>query len=132
MPAEAVASSANPAIPMAGLSERQHGFNLFIVGFLVLFLELACIRWFAAYVVFLQFFTNVVLIAAFLGMSCGCLAARKRQDWLGYFPFLAFGTMVAALATLYIYHKGPVSRSMSELKPHHRRFFSVPSTAIPT
>lgn len=68
MPAEAVASSANPAIPMAGLSERQHGFNLFIVGFLVLFLELACIRWFAAYVVFLQFFTNVVLIAAFLGV----------------------------------------------------------------
>jgi hypothetical protein len=42
---------------------------------LVLFLELACIRWFAAYVVFLQFFTNVVLIASFLGMSCGCLAA---------------------------------------------------------
>jgi hypothetical protein len=36
---------------------------------LVLFFELAYIRWFAAYVVFLQFFANVVLIASFLGMS---------------------------------------------------------------
>jgi len=61
--------------------------NLFLVGSLVLFFELACIRWFAAYVVFLQFFTNVVLIASFLGMSCGCLAARQRRDWLGYFPY---------------------------------------------
>ena len=59
--------AARPAIardmPNIGLQAR----NLFIVGFLVLFLELACIRWFAAYVVFLQFFTNVALLASFLG-----------------------------------------------------------------
>src|SRR5271166_4424966 len=78
--------------------------NLFLVGFLVLFFELACIRWFAAYVVFLQFFTNVVLLASFLGMSCGCMAARRRRDWLGYFPFIALGTVVAALAMFAIYH----------------------------
>ena len=35
---------------------RLPGLKLFLVGFLVLFLELACIRWFAASVVFLQFF----------------------------------------------------------------------------
>src|SRR5271169_2227014 len=78
--------------------------NLFLVGSLVLFFELACIRWFAAYVVFLQFFTNVVLIASFLGMSCGCLAARQRRDWLGYFPFIALGTVVAALAVRAVFH----------------------------
>src|ERR1700704_6937576 len=54
---------------------RTHGLNLFLTGFLVLFLELACIRWFAANVIFLQFFTNVILLACFLGMSCGCMAA---------------------------------------------------------
>src|SRR5262249_54842634 len=44
------------------LPDRQPpGLYLFLVGLLVLFLELACIRWFAAYVVFLQFFTNVAL-----------------------------------------------------------------------
>ena len=64
------------------LNTRQYGFNLFLVGFLVLFLELACIRWFSAYVIFLQFFTNVALIACFLGMSCGCLAARRSGTGL--------------------------------------------------
>jgi len=86
------------------LNIRVQALNLFLVGFLVLFLELACIRWFAAYVVFLQFFTNVVLIASFLGMSCGCLAARQPRDWLGYFPFIALGTVVAALAVYAVYH----------------------------
>src|SRR5207249_1548195 len=82
---------------------RQSAFNLFLVGFLVLFLELACIRWFAAYVIFLQFFTNVVLMASFLGMSCGCLAARSPRDWLRRFPFLALGTALAALAIQVLY-----------------------------
>src|SRR5271166_5952159 len=81
------------------LKIRLRALDLFLVGFLVLFFELACIRWFAAYVVFLQFFTNVVLIASFLGMSCGCLAARQRRDWLGYFPYIALATIAAALAT---------------------------------
>ena len=73
--------------------------QLFLIGFLVLFLEMASIRWFAAYVVFLQFFTNVVLLAAFLGMSCGCLTAGRREDWLGRFPALALTAVAAALAT---------------------------------
>jgi hypothetical protein len=33
--------------------------DLFIASVLVLFLELACIRWFPAHVLFLTFFTNV-------------------------------------------------------------------------
>src|SRR3989442_2139726 len=78
------------------LSSRQHGFNLFLVGFLILFLELACIRWFSAFVIFLPFFTNIVLIACFLGMSCGCLAARQRRNWLASFPLLALRTFAAA------------------------------------
>jgi SAM-dependent methyltransferase len=86
------------------LSSRQYGFNLFLVGFLVLFLELACIRWFSAYVIFLQFFTNVVLIGCFLGMSCGCLAARRPRNWLAGFPFIALATVMAALAMFVVYH----------------------------
>src|ERR1700745_1573451 len=90
---------------IGGLSIRLQAINLFLVGFLVLFFELASIRWFAAYVVFLQFFTNVVLIVSFLVMSCGCLAARQRRDWLGYFPFIAVGAVVTALAVLAVYHR---------------------------
>jgi SAM-dependent methyltransferase len=95
------------AAPSAAVAEadiRRQGLNLFLVGFLVLFLELTCIRWFATYVIFLQFFTNVVLIASFLGMSCGCLAANRRQDWLAYFPTIAVGTVLAALLSFVAYH----------------------------
>jgi SAM-dependent methyltransferase len=88
----------------ARMKIRLQALNLFLVGFLVLFFELAYIRWFAAYVIFLQFFTNVVLISSFLGMSCGCLAARQSRDWLGYFPFLALATFIAAVATFVVYH----------------------------
>src|SRR4029077_8984932 len=87
--------------------ERRVGSHLFLVGFVVLFLELACIRWFAAYVVFLQFFTNVALIASFLGMSCGCLAARSNRDWLGYFPYTALAAIIAALSIYVAYHLWP-------------------------
>jgi SAM-dependent methyltransferase len=85
------------------LNVRQFGFNLFLVGFLILFLELACIRWFSANVIFLQFFTNIVLIASFLGMSCGCLASRQRWKWLALFPGLALGTFAAARLLMAVY-----------------------------
>jgi SAM-dependent methyltransferase len=82
---------------------RRSGATLFAVGFLVLFLELASIRWFAANVVFLQYFTNVVLLASFLGMSCGCMAAVSAKDWLGRFPLLGLTATVVAIATLAAY-----------------------------
>ena len=96
--------SKNALAVAAPLSAWQQGLNLFLTGFLVLFLELACIRWFSAYVIFLQFFTNVVLIACFLGMSCGCMAARQHRDWLAYFPLIALGTVAAALLMFSVYN----------------------------
>jgi SAM-dependent methyltransferase len=62
--------------------------DLFVVSVLILFLELACIRWFPAHVLFLTFFTNVVLLACFLGMSVGCLAANSKRNWLRWTPVL--------------------------------------------
>ena len=55
--------------------------DLFLISFLILFFELACIRWFGSTVVYLTFFTNIVLLATFLGMSVGCLTASSRRDW---------------------------------------------------
>ena len=62
--------------------------DLFVASVLVLFLELACIRWFPAHVLFLTFFTNVMLLASFLGISVGCLAASRRQNYLAWTPVL--------------------------------------------
>ncbi|MFO0804196.1 MAG: hypothetical protein U0791_13875 [Gemmataceae bacterium] len=61
-------------------------FDLFVISWLVLFLELACIRWFPSHVMFLTFFTNIVLLACFVGMSVGCLAARNPTRYLNRTP----------------------------------------------
>ena len=59
--------------------QSRPGLDLFVISVLILFLELTCIRWFPAHVLFLTFFTNTVLLACFLGMSLGCLAAGHRR-----------------------------------------------------
>src|ERR1700676_3505844 len=69
--------------------------NLFLISGLLLFLELCCIRWFPAHVLFLTFFTNTVLLACFLGMSLGCLAASQPRNYLKATPAL-LGLAVAA------------------------------------
>ncbi len=99
----AISFPADTPADLASADARVNARNLFLTGFLVLFLELACIRWFATTVIFLQFFTNIILLSSFLGMSCGCMASRRRRDWLGAFPFLALGAVLAALVLLAIY-----------------------------
>src|SRR5688572_11125995 len=72
--------------------------DVFLASLLILFLELACIRWFPAHVLFLTYFTNTVLFAAFLGMSPGCLAAGRRWDGLAWSGVLLAFSMAAAQA----------------------------------
>ena len=62
-------------------------FDLFLISWLVLFLELACIRWFPSHVLFLTFFVNLVLLACFVGMSVGCLVARRKTDLIRSTPY---------------------------------------------
>src|SRR2546423_6291186 len=75
----------------------RHGFELFWISTLILFLELAAIRWFPAHVLYLTFFTNVVLLACFLGMSVGCLAANRRRNYLIWTPMLLIVALAGAL-----------------------------------
>ena len=79
-------------------AKLRHGFDLFWISFLILFLELAAIRWFPAHVLYLTFFTNAVLLAAFLGMSVGCLAADRRRCFIRWTPLLLAVAMFVALA----------------------------------
>jgi len=85
--------STEPAGPARGeilsdpISPRAR-LDLFLISLLILFLELACIRWFPAHVLFLTFFTNTVLLACFLGMSLGCLAVHHPRNYLRATPYL--------------------------------------------
>jgi SAM-dependent methyltransferase len=66
-------------------------------------MELACIRWFGSMVVYLTFFTNIALLAAFLGISVGCLAASSRRNLIEtVVPTLLVGMTLACLV-LYVF-----------------------------
>lgn len=73
------------------------GVDLFLASVLVLFLELACIRWFPAHVIFLSFFTNTMLLASFVGMSVGCLLARRPTRHIAYTPVVLLVALLAGL-----------------------------------
>ncbi len=65
----------------------------------MLFTELALIRWASAYVVYVAYFTNFVLLASFLGIGVGFLRAGRRRDLSGLAPAavaLAFGLVFIA------------------------------------
>jgi spermidine synthase len=71
--------------------------ELFLLSFLILFLELACIRWLGSVVTFLTYFTNIVLMACFLGVSVGCLASPRRFSWMS--TFIPIALLIAASAS---------------------------------
>src|SRR4029079_4354844 len=60
------------------LGERR---RLVVASFLMLFTELALIRWVSAYQVHVAYFTNFVLLASFLGIGVGFLRAGKGRDF---------------------------------------------------
>ena len=56
---------------------RLISFEIVLVSFVVLFQELALIRWVPSQVRVVAYFPNVVLMSAFLGLGVGCLLARR-------------------------------------------------------
>lgn len=63
--------------------------RLLLASFLMLFLELALIRWLGANVVHLSYFSNFVLLGSFLGIGAGFLVSRKRWSvWPVSLPLL--------------------------------------------
>jgi SAM-dependent methyltransferase len=60
----------------------------FLASFLVLFLEVALIRWMPAYIRLLSFFSNFILLACFLGIGVGCLLAYTRRSLFAWFPLI--------------------------------------------
>jgi Spermine/spermidine synthase domain len=68
--------------------------RLFALSFLMLFVELALIRWTAANDVHLAYLTNFVLLASFLGIGIGFLRARFAPHLLPWAP-IALVVLVA-------------------------------------
>jgi SAM-dependent methyltransferase len=67
---------------------REDRRRLVVASFLMLFVELALIRGTVANIVYLSFFTNLVLLASFLGIGLGFLRAEKEADRFHWAPAL--------------------------------------------
>jgi len=91
--------------PAASPWPRRRAYaELFFISFVMLYFELACIRWFGSTVVFLTFFTNLVLMACFLGMSVGLLTASRRRDFINAVIPLTFLAAALAYGVLWTYN----------------------------
>ena len=73
--------------------------RVFLASFLVLFVEVALIRWMPAYIRLLAYFSNFILLAAFLGIGVGCLLAAVRARLFNWFPLILF----ALVAIVYFF-----------------------------
>src|SRR5947207_4420236 len=69
--------------------------TLFLSSFLVLFLEIALIRWMPAYIRLLAYFSNFILLASFLGCGLGCMLVRTRRRLFILFPLIQLIVIVA-------------------------------------
>jgi hypothetical protein len=68
------------------------------ISFLVLFLEIALIRWLPAQIRLLSFFSNFILLASFLGIGLGCLLAPTRSRLFAWFPAVLAAVVAGVLA----------------------------------
>lgn len=93
-----------------GPSAHRHLFiadpraRIFLVSFTMLFFELLCIRWIPSYVRYLSYFNNFILLASFLGIGLGMLAARRERWWFPPFPVLLLLLAVVVWKTKFELH----------------------------
>ena len=68
--------------PVTGQSDRAVIVRLVLGSSVMLFIELALIRWLGSNVLHLSYFTNFVLLGSFLGIGTGFLISRKSWSIL--------------------------------------------------
>ncbi|MGC8638289.1 MAG: hypothetical protein ACP5XB_00245 [Isosphaeraceae bacterium] len=123
-----MAQARSESNPPRGRNPRR---DLFLLSFLLLFFELACIRWFGSTVMFLTFFTNLVLMACFLGTSVGFLTAVTKRDYLQAVLPLSLLAVVLALGMLWAYnHFERLTIAVDHLPSPQQVFFGTETRAV--
>jgi hypothetical protein len=89
----------------------------------MLFTELALIRFTSAYIVYLKYFTNFVLLASFLGIGVGFLRAGARHDRSALAPF----ALLAVVVFVMIF---PVRQTPGQSGPILRGLFGTPPLPV--
>lgn len=89
---------------------RREGARLVGLSFLMLFVELALIRWTGARIIYLSYFSNFVLLGSFLGIGLGFLSVRWKFDLFGLAP-VALALLIAFVTAFPVV----VSRANSQI-----------------
>lgn len=76
--------------------------RLILAGFLALFLELALIRWLPGNVLSLAYFSNLVLIASFLGLGIGFLLPSRFERAHMFFPLALLALVGSSILLRYV------------------------------
>ena len=97
--------------------------RLIVASALMLFVQLALIRWSGANLVHLSYFSNLILLASFLGIGLGFLRARKPRDLGRYAP-----VAILVLIAFIFFFPARIEGSSSELI----FFTEVRPTGLPT
>ena len=84
--------------------------RLVLLSCLMLFVELALIRWTGSNVIFLSYFSNFVLLGSFLGIGLGFLRANARLNLFPYAP-----VALALFVGLVLIFRVQIDRSGTEL-----------------
>ena len=84
--------------------------RLVVLSFLMLFVELALIRWTGSNVIYLSYFSNFILLGSFLGIGIGFLRGRSRYD---LFPWAA--VMLVSFALFVLWFPITIDRSNKDL-----------------
>jgi hypothetical protein len=81
-------TSQQPVQPSAAASgpQRKDQYRLLFASFMMLFVELALIRWVTSNNVYVTRATNFMLLASFLGIGIGFLNAKASRDYLRWTP----------------------------------------------
>ena len=84
------------------LGHNNPKLKLVVASFLMLFLELAIIRWSGSNVIYLSYFTNFILLGSFLGIGIGFLRAKSSISMFRLAP-------LALIAYIVFVHLFPVT-----------------------
>src|SRR5262249_17406518 len=78
--------------------------QLFLTSFVILYFELICIRWLPAYVRFLGYFMNFIMLASFLGIGLGIMISRNEKLRLpNFFVWIFVLIVVTKLSQFQLY-----------------------------
>lgn len=89
---------------------RSPRLRLILLSFLMLFVELALIRWLGSKVVYLSYFSNFVLLGSFLGIGIGFLRAKRKRNLWPWAPL-----PLAILVAFIVWNPVEIDRSVKEL-----------------